>query len=404
MSDIETIIAAAQQRTQQRRQAETERQAAEEQAQREKALLDFSGKVRQILDDTTCAALDVHYQVYEKGRDGYRVQALLTFHAMTWKLLYEASIYNKTSWALWAPERDKDNRQWRPEHDSWRIPADEHAQDTILATIADWTAAAEQNKARWEREQAEREQAEQAYQQRLAQQREAARYRRDGTPPARARALQGRICSADRRSRGEPLALVIDSATILWQRLQPAKEITKAEWGKIKRQWHTFMNNLAQLTIPVIMTAHEHYDSTQGTHALTLFDHAGRIVRHGNLEEDESDVNLNTGRYHVDRAGTLIALGRSGDALDELDLADHGISPDRTRQHAYINVMRAQAYTDLNEPLIAVAIAEDTLTVSKALKSAITIARIEEIYVLLKEGKYGDSPQVARLGSMLSSV
>ena len=55
-------------------------------------------------------------------------------------------------------------------------------------------------------------------------------------------------------------ALAIDSATILWQRIQPTKTIDKREWAIIKRQWHTFINDLAQLPIPVILTAHEHED------------------------------------------------------------------------------------------------------------------------------------------------
>lgn len=147
--------------------------------------------------------------------------------------------------------------------------------------------------------------------------------------------------------------------------------------------------------------AHAAQSSTEISYSLNLIDQAGRIVRRGNLEDDESFVKLNTGRFHLDKAGALIELHRAEDALDELDLADRGIGPDQTRRHAYINVLRAKAYLEMGEPSIAVATAESTLTVSKALKSAINIARIGEVHERLQQGKLANSPQVARLGVML---
>jgi tetratricopeptide (TPR) repeat protein len=143
--------------------------------------------------------------------------------------------------------------------------------------------------------------------------------------------------------------------------------------------------------------------STDIIQTRTLIEHASRIVRRGNLEEDESFVKLNTGRYHLDKAGALIALGQSEDALDELDLADKGVGPDQTRRHAYINVLRAQAYTSMGEFEIATSVAEDALGVSKAINSVINIARIEEIYKEISYSKYGGSPQVGRLKLLLAS-
>lgn len=148
--------------------------------------------------------------------------------------------------------------------------------------------------------------------------------------------------------------------------------------------------------------AHAAQSSTEINQVMTFLDQAGRIVRRGTLEEDESYVKLNTGRYHLDRAGALIAMHRSEDALDELILADHGIGPDQTRRHTYINVLRAQAYAQTGEMPIAVATAEETLKVSKALKSAINVARIADIFGILRRGKYGDTPQIARLGAALA--
>ncbi len=149
--------------------------------------------------------------------------------------------------------------------------------------------------------------------------------------------------------------------------------------------------------------AHKATSSTTITQCLALIDQAGRIVRRGNLEDDESFVKLNTGRFHLDRAGALVALHRPDDALDELELADHGIGPDQTRRHAYINVLRAQAYAQTGEALISLATAESTLIVSKALKSTINIARIAELHDRLKQGKLANSPQLARLGVSLAT-
>jgi tetratricopeptide (TPR) repeat protein len=149
--------------------------------------------------------------------------------------------------------------------------------------------------------------------------------------------------------------------------------------------------------------AHAHAATSAGdiARALDLLDQAARIVRRGGLEEDESYVKLNTGRYHLDRAGALIALHRPEDAHDELDLAERGIGPEQTRRHAYINVLRAQAYADMREFQIAAAVAEDVVGSSRALHSSINIARLAETHHQLADSKYGNSPQIARLGALL---
>lgn len=126
-------------------------------------------------------------------------------------------------------------------------------------------------------------------------------------------------------------------------------------------------------------------------------------MRRGGLEEDESYVKLNTGRYHLDRAGAFIALHRSQEAQDELDLAERGIGPEQTRRHTYINVLRAQAFADMRELHVAVAVAEGAIGTSKALRSSINIARLVELHHQLADTQYGNSPQIARLGVLLAS-
>ncbi len=140
---------------------------------------------------------------------------------------------------------------------------------------------------------------------------------------------------------------------------------------------------------------------TDITQALTLIDQAGRIVRSGNLENDESFVKLNTGRFHQDRAGALILISKPNQALDELELASRSVGVDQTRRHAYINVLRAHAYAKDGDITMALATAEEALAVSKSLRSNINIARLQELHDLLSTGKYKDSPQLARFGLML---
>src|SRR5260370_39661070 len=152
--------------------------------------------------------------------------------------------------------------------------------------------------------------------------------------------------------------------------------------------------------------AHAHapdITSTDAMYARTLLDQAGRIVRRGHLEEDESFVKLNTGRFHLDKAGALIAVGQHNEALDELDLAARGVGPEQTRRHAYINVLRTQAYVGMGDFEIATTIAEDALSVSKGIKSAINIARIEELCEQISNSKYGNAPQAERLKLKLAS-
>lgn len=55
----------------------------------------------------------------------------------------------------------------------------------------------------------------------------------------------------------------------------------------------------------------------------------------------------------------------------------------------------------MNEPTVAVAVAEQAATVSRALHSSINIARLVEVQHQLATGSFGNSPHVARLGALL---
>ncbi len=136
---------------------------------------------------------------------------------------------------------------------------------------------------------------------------------------------------------------------------------------------------------------------------MKLLDQAGNIARQGNLEDDQSFVKFNPSWYHNERAETLVALNRPNDALDELDRAEDLFGPSQPRRSAYINIFRAKAYTQKGEFTIAATLAEEALTVSKAIKSEYNISCIEEIYEQLNNSKYGNSPQLAKLRYLLTS-
>lgn len=55
----------------------------------------------------------------------------------------------------------------------------------------------------------------------------------------------------------------------------------------------------------------------------------------------------------------------------------------------------------MHELHVTVSIAGGAIGASKALRSAINIARLTELHHQLTDTKYGNSPQIARLGALL---
>jgi transcriptional regulator with XRE-family HTH domain len=135
--------------------------------------------------------------------------------------------------------------------------------------------------------------------------------------------------------------------------------------------------------------------------AFALIDQAAKIVRRGNLEEDESFVKLSVGRYHLDRADALIVVGRPEAGLETLEDATRGLSQEQTRRLAYANVLTAKAYAASGEVLMAVSTAEAALDVVQQINSVVNVARISEIQQQFVESKYGNHPDVRRLGARL---
>ncbi|HLZ55331.1 MAG TPA: hypothetical protein VKR06_00175 [Ktedonosporobacter sp.] len=137
--------------------------------------------------------------------------------------------------------------------------------------------------------------------------------------------------------------------------------------------------------------------------ALRHIDEAGTIVRQGQFDDDGHFLSLSEEWYHNDRGATLIALGRSGEALRELALVKRQAHPDFARRYAYNDLLEAQAYMGKGQFPLATTMAEASLIVMKEIHSRVNIARISRISTQLKESTYRNNPEVARLDFLLQA-
>jgi transcriptional regulator with XRE-family HTH domain len=133
--------------------------------------------------------------------------------------------------------------------------------------------------------------------------------------------------------------------------------------------------------------------------AIALIDRVGNMVRSKEVEEDPYFLDLNLDRYHLVRSGSLMAVGRSREAISELRLVKAG--PEYPRRQALNDIYQAQAHFNLGEYDRVVDLAESGLVVVQAVNSEVNIARVEKISRKLKESPYRDSPDVARLEYLL---
>src|SRR6266516_5050214 len=149
--------------------------------------------------------------------------------------------------------------------------------------------------------------------------------------------------------------------------------------------------------------SHVAHSDMEKTTAQKLLDPTERIVRKKKLEDDAGYVKLNEGRYHIGRAATLITLHHSTQALEVLDDADRLTTPDMVRRHAYIDILRARAYFTQGDFAHATQLALDASSPCFNINSVSNIADITRLHSSLKQTSFGNSPEVARLGILLSS-
>jgi transcriptional regulator with XRE-family HTH domain len=145
-------------------------------------------------------------------------------------------------------------------------------------------------------------------------------------------------------------------------------------------------------------------DKTAFTAALKMLDVGGKIAQKwSTFGEDEHFLKLRPERYHLDRASALLSspissLRFPGEALNELDFA---AEKDVTCRSAYSSILQARAYVEKGWYPVAATLAEEALPTVRKIQSGVNLARIQTIYQALSRSPYGDSPDVARLGSKI---
>jgi tetratricopeptide (TPR) repeat protein len=143
------------------------------------------------------------------------------------------------------------------------------------------------------------------------------------------------------------------------------------------------------------------------TKAQSLFDQAEKMVLHDQQSKDDKYfVKLNRGRYFLERADALLAMGRPVKALNLLDEADEGIAPNQSRRRAYITILRAEAYMGKKQPEFDTAtdLLKDALHASYSIQSEYNIRYIRRLYTKIEKGSYGSAPDARDLGIALKRL
>jgi transcriptional regulator with XRE-family HTH domain/tetratricopeptide (TPR) repeat protein len=143
----------------------------------------------------------------------------------------------------------------------------------------------------------------------------------------------------------------------------------------------------------------------QRTGALKKLDRAGHLIRVEHTEQGRESwpyLNVDIGRYHLDRSATLIAVGKPQEALQELDLLS--VSKLGGRRRVYHLVLQAQAYFGLKEYVQAALLAEEALPLASMMRSRVNLDRIKTLYRQLQQTPLQNNPEVGRLGYLLFQV
>jgi tetratricopeptide (TPR) repeat protein len=136
---------------------------------------------------------------------------------------------------------------------------------------------------------------------------------------------------------------------------------------------------------------------------LQLLDQAGSVVHSGRVEPDEHFLSMSLGRYHLNRAEALIAMGNLLDAEDELQEAHEHVAPDQTRRHNYIDTLEARLAIDARNYIVATSTALRAFEVAKVLQSETNMANIVRVYQQLLKSPYAKHKDVQDLGHYLTN-
>jgi tetratricopeptide (TPR) repeat protein len=146
------------------------------------------------------------------------------------------------------------------------------------------------------------------------------------------------------------------------------------------------------------------HSDTERTQALVLLDEAEKIVLHPQqIKEDPHFVKVNQGRYFLERADTLLAIGRPAKALSLLDEADEGIAHSQSRRRAYMTILRAEASMRKKRPEFDMAthLLLEALHTSRTIQSRYNMGYIRRLVTKIEKSPYGNAPDVRDLGIAL---
>jgi tetratricopeptide (TPR) repeat protein len=140
----------------------------------------------------------------------------------------------------------------------------------------------------------------------------------------------------------------------------------------------------------------------QYTVALKKLDQAGRIIRVEHTEAGREKwpyLKVDLERYHLDRAATLIVVGNSEEAQQELELLS--FSQLKGRRSVYHLILQAQACFNLKEYAQAALLAEEALPLARRMRSRVNLERIKTLYKQLLQMPFRNNPEVGRLSYLL---
>ncbi|HEU5374829.1 MAG TPA: hypothetical protein VFV38_05280 [Ktedonobacteraceae bacterium] len=140
----------------------------------------------------------------------------------------------------------------------------------------------------------------------------------------------------------------------------------------------------------------------QQAFALKKLDQAGHIIRVEHTEAGREKwpyLNVDLGRYHLDRSATLIAVGNPKEAQQELSL----LSPShlKGRRLVYYLILQAQTCFALKEYAQAALLVEQALPLVRQARSRVNMERIKALYKQLQQTPFRNNPEVGRLEYLL---
>ncbi|HEU5383412.1 MAG TPA: helix-turn-helix transcriptional regulator [Ktedonobacteraceae bacterium] len=132
-----------------------------------------------------------------------------------------------------------------------------------------------------------------------------------------------------------------------------------------------------------------------------IFDEAEKYT---DAQSENATIKFGKGVYFLNRASTLINIGRPTKALELLDDAEKLIVP--KRYLVFLDVLRAKCYITQKKPEydLAITVLKEAIEDSKELKVARNIDHIGKVYSRLLESPYHNSPDVVDLGFMLREL